>query len=159
MSSIIELDWGVGPAPEIAFIDGAPVDETGGAGTSCTSVTLQDALAYKLAFGEHRGRTLGELAASYSGRKYLSFMVTKALYSSTLAMMQKVLDNTPEVDMTRQDAQNVKFRFGKYKGKTLRYVKSRNGGVRHLGWALRADYADEELKMAIRMLVPSLRRT
>ena len=110
---------------------------------------IENALSFTLDFGKHRGRTLGELAASWEDRSYLQYLLSTDPAPGLKAAIETVLGVIEEPECTLAEAKRKVVHFGKFKGQSLESIVAQKGGKRYLDWVSNLENCDRYLKEAI----------
>jgi hypothetical protein len=116
--------------------------------------TAADPHEHVLTYGKHKGASLGELARTWPGRNYLRYLSGIKADSEEGHLLQRVLEGTPEVECTAEDAGNTVLHFGKHRGTTLRDVVSKDkGAIEYFKWVLGWDKCPTEITEAVTVIL------
>jgi hypothetical protein len=110
---------------------------------------IEEALSFTLDFGKHRGRTLGELAASWEERGYLQYLLSTNPTPGLKSAIETVLGAVAEPECTLAEAKRKVVHFGQFKGLSLESIIAQKGGKRYLDWVGNWENCDRYLKEAI----------
>ncbi len=99
--------------------------------------TVENARAFVLRFGKHKGRSLEMLASSIQGQGYLRFLSSKQdMFPDVRHHVKILLQNTPTLYPVLNTALGTVISFGKYTGRAIGDVAGSYRGRIYIEWVV-----------------------